>query len=48
MDKLIRKIEGEVKHGKKKMAEKGLKHLERADKKRDKMCKIGEKMIQSS
>jgi len=41
MDKKIRQIEKEVpKHGK---AHKDLKQLEKMDKKRDKVCKMGEK-----
>lgn len=43
MDKLIRKIEKEV--PKKGKAHKDLKHLEKADKKRDKVCAMGEKMM---
>ncbi len=43
MDKLIRKIEKEV--PKKSKAKKDLKHLEKADKKRDKVCEMGEKMM---
>jgi hypothetical protein len=41
MDKLIRKIEKEV--PKKSKAKKDLKHLETADKARDKTCELGEK-----
>lgn len=43
MDKLIRKIEKEV--PKKGKAHKDLKHLEHEDKKRDKVCKMGAKMM---
>ena len=43
MDKLIRKIEKEV--PKKGKAHKDLKHLEKEDKKRDKVCEYGEKMM---
>jgi hypothetical protein len=42
MDKLIRKIEKEV--PKKSKAKKDLKHLEKADKKRDKLVEKGRKM----
>lgn len=41
MDRMIKKIEKDVKGGKKKAAEKDLKHLEKADKKRDKVCEMG-------
>lgn len=41
MDKLIRKIEKEV--PKKSKAKKDLKHLEKEDKKRDKVCDLGKK-----
>ena len=41
MDKLIRKIEKDV--PKKSKAHKELKHLEKEDKKRDKVCAMGEK-----
>lgn len=40
MDKAIRKIEKEVKR-----TGKGLKHLESMDKKRDKVCDYGKKMM---
>jgi hypothetical protein len=40
MDAKIRKIEKEVKH-----TGKDLKKLEKADKKRDKVCDYGEKML---
>ena len=43
MDKLIRKIEKEV--PKKGKAYKDLKHLEKEDKKRDKVCEMGEKAM---
>jgi hypothetical protein len=43
MDKLIRKIEKEV--PKKGKAEKDLKHLEKEDKKRDKICDYGKEMM---
>lgn len=43
MDKLIRKIEKEV--PKKGKAHKDLKHLEHEDKKRDKICEVGEKAM---
>lgn len=43
MDKLIRKIEKEV--PKKSKAKKDLKHLETADKARDKVCDYGKKMM---
>lgn len=43
MDKMIRKIEKEV--PKKGKARKDLKHLEKMDKKRDKACSMGEKMM---
>jgi hypothetical protein len=43
MDKLIRKIEKEV--PKKGKAHKDLKHLEKEDKKRDKTCEYGAKMM---
>jgi hypothetical protein len=43
MDKLIKKIEKEV--PKKSKAHKELKHLENEDKKRDKVCAAGEKMM---
>lgn len=43
MDKLIRKIEKEV--PKKGKAHKDLKHLEKEDKKRDKVCDYGKKMM---
>lgn len=40
MDKKIKKIEREVKH-----TEKDLRSLEKADKKRDKVCDYGKKMM---
>lgn len=40
MDKQIRKIERNVRH-----TERELKSLEKADKKRDKVCDYGEKMM---
>lgn len=40
MDKQIRKIEKEVKK-----SGKDLKHLEKEDKKRDKVCDMGKKMM---
>ena len=43
MDKLIRKIEKEV--PKKSKAHKELKHLEVEDKKRDKVCEAGKKVM---
>lgn len=43
MDKLIRKIEKEV--PKKGKAHKDLKHLEKEDKKRDKVCALGKKVM---
>lgn len=43
MDKLIKKIEKEV--PKKSKAHKELKHLEKEDKKRDKVCEMGEKAM---
>lgn len=43
MDKLIRKIEKEV--PKKSKAHHDLKHLEKEDKKRDKVCEMGEKAM---
>jgi hypothetical protein len=43
LDKLIRKIEKEV--PKKGKAHKDLKHLEHEDKKRDKKCAMGAKMM---
>lgn len=43
MDKLIRKIEKDV--PKKSKAHKELKHLEKEDKKRDKVCDLGKKMM---
>lgn len=43
MDKLIRKIEKEV--PKKSKAHKNLKHLEKEDKARDKVCEMGKKMM---
>ncbi len=43
MDKLIRKIEKDV--PKKSKAHKELKHLEKEDKKRDKVCAMGAKMM---
>ncbi len=43
MDKLIRKVEKEV--PKKSKAHKDLKHLEKEDKKRDKKCEMGAKMM---
>lgn len=42
MDKAIRKLEKEEKH-----VGKGLKSLEKADKKRDKVCAIGKKAMKS-
>ena len=45
MDKLIRKIEKEV--PKKGKAHKDLKHLEKADHARDKVCDYGKKMMNS-
>jgi hypothetical protein len=46
MDKQIRKIEKDVKKGAgKKKVGKELKGLEKADKKRDKVCDYGEKMM---
>ncbi len=45
MDAMIRKIEKEVKGGKEKKAEKDLKHLETADKKRDKFVAAGKKAL---
>jgi hypothetical protein len=44
MDKQIRKIEKDVKSGKDKKAGKELKHLEKADKKRDKLVDKGREM----
>lgn len=43
MDKLIKKIEKDV--PKKSKAHKELKHLEHEDKKRDKICAMGKKMM---
>jgi hypothetical protein len=43
MDKLIKKIEKDV--PKKGKAHKELKHLEKEDKKRDKVCEMGKKMM---
>ena len=43
MDKLIRKVEREV--PKESKAHKDLKHLEKEDKKRDKVCDYGAKMM---
>jgi hypothetical protein len=43
MDRSIRKIEKEV--PKKSKAHKDLKHLEKADKARDKVCAMGEKAM---
>jgi hypothetical protein len=43
MDKKIRKIEKDVKMGKKMQAEKELKSLEHEDKKRDKLVEMGKK-----
>lgn len=43
MDALIRKVEREVKKGKTKKAEKDLKKLEKADKRRDPACDYGMK-----
>ena len=40
MDKEIKKIEGKAKG-----VEKSLKHLEKADKKRDKVCAMGKKAM---
>jgi hypothetical protein len=45
MDEMIRKIEKNVKHHKDKKAFKELKNLENADKKRDKVCEYGKKMM---
>ncbi len=45
MDKAIRKIEKEVKAGKNKAAGKDLKHLEKADKKRDKFVDAGKQAL---
>lgn len=44
MDKIIKKIGKEVKKDSAK-EEKSLKGLEKADKKRDKVCSMGEKMM---
>lgn len=40
MDKEIKKIEGKAKG-----VEKSLKHLEKSDKKRDKVCALGKKVM---
>ena len=45
MDAKIRKIGKEVKHHKDKKAGKELKQLEKMDKKRDKVCDLGKKVM---
>jgi len=45
MDKQIRKIEKDVKHHRDAKAEKELKHLEKEDKKRDRLVTAGKKAL---
>lgn len=46
MDKMIRKIKGDVKKDAAK-EEKELKHLEHEDRKRDKVCEMGKKAMKA-